>query len=61
MSNDVSLIMPIDARAMLIRASQTPITKWDPNARIKAVEKATAKIKLKYPHLFAEDKEDAEN
>jgi hypothetical protein len=49
--------LPIDAQNDLMRASQTPITRADPLARVKAIEQATQRIKRKYPELFKEPKQ----
>lgn len=45
-------ILPPDVRRMLIEAASLPIPKDDPLARQKAIERATARAKFKYPHLF---------
>lgn len=46
--------LPPDAVALLQRAAITPITADDPLARVKAIEAATQRVKLKYPNLFKE-------
>ena len=47
-------LLPDDAIAELVKASQTEPTRADPLARQKAIEKATERIKTRYPHLFHE-------
>lgn len=47
--------LPIEAAELLKRAAQTPVTRADPLARLKAIEKATQRIKSLYPNLFKKD------
>lgn len=47
--------LPIEAQEILKRAAQTPITRTDPLARVKAIEKAVQRIKDLYPHLFKKE------
>lgn len=54
-------LLPEDARQILIKASQTPVTAHDPLARIRAIESAEATIKKMYPYLFREDEYEPEN
>lgn len=48
----ISTVLPPDAAKALQQAAKTPITASDPNARSKAVERATALVKRKYPQFF---------
>ncbi|HHV49103.1 MAG TPA: hypothetical protein GXX56_09120 [Rhodocyclaceae bacterium] len=48
----VSNLLPEDARRALINAAQTPITRADPLARVKAIEKAIERVKREYPQFF---------
>lgn len=45
-------LLPPSAIKALQEAAKTPITAADPLARVKAIERATRRIKLDYPHLF---------
>ena len=45
-------MLPDDARKWLQDAAKTKNTTDDPNAREKAIDKATLRAKRKYPHLF---------
>ena len=45
-------VLPKEAIAELIKATRTPVTRADPLARQRAIEKATQRIKTRYPHLF---------
>lgn len=47
-------ILPPDARASLRRASCVQPTEQDPNARIKAIDAATAKVRAQHPQFFKE-------
>ena len=47
--------LPYEAVELLKRAAQTPITRADPLARVKAIEKATQRIKTLFPNLFKKD------
>ena len=40
---------------LLKQAAQTPITRIDPLARVKAIEKATQRVKSLFPNLFKKD------
>jgi hypothetical protein len=44
--------LPRDAAKQLQRAARTPITRADPLARVKAIEKAIERIKREYPQFF---------
>ena len=44
--------LPLEAQRILMRAAQTPVTAADPLARTKAIEKATQRVKTKYPEYF---------
>lgn len=46
--------LPTDAAKLLKQAAQTPITRADPLARVKAIEKATERVKRQYPQFFKE-------
>jgi len=48
-------LLPPDAIAALQRAAATPPIGPDPLARQKAIEKATARIKLQYPDYFHQE------
>ena len=45
-------LLPAAAIRALQEAARTPITAADPLARVKAIERATRRIKRDYPHLF---------
>lgn len=45
-------VLPRDAIAELKRAAQTPNTAADPQAREKAIDDVTRRIKRNYPLLF---------
>ncbi len=47
-------LLPPDVIRMLQRAAQTLITQDDPLARVKAIEKATNRVKHHYPQFFKE-------
>lgn len=47
--------LPQEAIDLLKKAAQTPVTRADPLARIKAVEKTTQRIKSLFPNLFKKD------
>ena len=47
--------LPFDARAQLVRASQTPITSGDLLARARAIEEASERIRYQYPHFFKKE------
>lgn len=46
--------LPPDAAKLLKQAAQTPITRADPLARVKAIEKAVERVKRQYPQFFKE-------
>lgn len=48
-------LLPADARMILMAAAKTPVLPCDPLARVKAIEKATERVKAMYPHLFTND------
>jgi hypothetical protein len=48
-------VLPAAAIALLQRAAQTPITADEPLARVKAIEKATKRVKQQYPEFFKKD------
>ncbi|AAR97704.1 hypothetical protein ACLRAE_12470 [Bordetella bronchiseptica] len=50
----VQTTLPPEAMRLLQQAAQTPITRADPLARVKAIEKATERVKRQYPHFFKE-------
>lgn len=45
-------LLPPSAIKALQEAAKTPITAADPLARVKAIERATQRIKREHPHLF---------
>jgi len=45
-------VLPSDAAKLLQQAAQTPITRADPLARVKAIEKAIERVKREYPQFF---------
>lgn len=47
-------VLPRDAAKLLQQAAQTPITRADPLARVKAIEKAIERVKREYPQFFKE-------
>ena len=49
--------LPLEAQRILMRAAQTPVTAADPLARTKAIEKATQRVKAKYPEYFQVESE----
>ena len=44
--------LPRDAAKLLQQAAQTLITRADPLARVKAIEKAIERVKREYPQFF---------
>ena len=53
--------LPLEAQRILMRAAQTPVTAADPLARTKAIEKATQRVKAKYPEYFQMESENHES
>lgn len=47
-------VLPRDAAKLLQQAAQTPIPGHDPLARVKAIDKATERVKRQYPQFFKE-------
>ena len=47
-----NVLLPRDAAKLLQQAAQTPITRADPLARVKAIEKAIERVKREYPQFF---------
>lgn len=45
-------VLPRDAVKLLQQAAQTPITRADPLARVKAIDKAIERVKREYPQFF---------
>jgi hypothetical protein len=45
-------LFPIEVRAMLQRAAQTPIPRGDPYARTKAVDAAIMRARQMHPECF---------
>lgn len=45
-------VLPVDAQLDLMAASQVPVTRADPLARLKAIEKATQRAQRNHPYLF---------
>lgn len=52
MTPTLSTVLPPAARVKLQQAAQTPITRADPLARVKAIEKAIERVKREYPQFF---------
>jgi hypothetical protein len=48
-------VLPPEAALLLQQAAQTPITRDDPLARVKALEKATERVKRQYPQFFQQE------
>lgn len=48
-------LLPADARKMLKKAAETPVTGADPLARTKAIDRAAAIIKARYPEYFRKE------
>ena len=53
----LSRLLPYDAAKLLQQAAQTPVTRADPLARVKAIEKATERVKHAYPYYFIKETE----
>jgi hypothetical protein len=51
-SHPLHTALPIEAQLELMRASSTPIPANDPLARIKAIEKATQRVKHNHSQFF---------
>jgi hypothetical protein len=51
-AHPIHTALPVEAQLELMRASLTPITRDDPLARIKAIEKATQRVKHNHPQFF---------
>lgn len=47
-------LLPPAAAKLLQQAAQTPIPGHDPLARVKAIEKATERVKSNHPQFFKE-------
>jgi hypothetical protein len=47
--------LPQEAVDLLKKAAQTPVTRADPLARLKAIEKATQRIKSLFPKFFKKE------
>lgn len=47
-------VLPPAAARLLQQAAETPNTRENPWARIRAIEKATARVKRDYPQFFKE-------
>jgi hypothetical protein len=45
-------VLPREAATLLQQAAKTPITRNDPLARVKAIEKAVERVKRDHPHCF---------
>ena len=56
----LSAFLPRDAAMALLQAAETPITRYDPLARVKAIEKVTERIKAQYPHLYKEQQNESQ-
>jgi hypothetical protein len=44
--------LPAQAQEILKKAAKTPVTRADPLARIKAMEKADQRVKTLFPQYF---------
>jgi hypothetical protein len=53
-------VLPEDARALLVKASETPGGPGNRLAKSKAIDAAMERIRAKYPRLFVELPEVAE-
>lgn len=47
--------LPLEAKLLLQRAAETPITVDDPLARVKAVDHAIQRVKRDYPNFFSDE------
>jgi hypothetical protein len=47
-------LLPLEAARLLQQAAQTPIPGHDPLARVKAIDKATERVKRQFPQFFKE-------
>jgi len=45
-------LLPPAAREALKRAAQTPVSEFDPLARVKAIEKCLERLRRQYPEHF---------
>ena len=48
----VSSHFPFEIRQRLVAASETPVTVWDPMARVRKIDAAVQWAKTRYPELF---------
>lgn len=48
----IATALPPEAVRLLQRAAKTPITRVDPLARVKAIERAIERVKRRNPELF---------
>lgn len=48
-------MLPTEAVIALKKAANTPITQKDPNARVKAIERAIGYVRREYPDRFRND------
>lgn len=48
----ISNHFPPPVRDLLVNASHTPFDEFDPEARVRAVNRAIAQVRRHYPHLF---------
>lgn len=46
--------LPYHAAKLLQNAALTPVSVFDPLARVKAIDKATEQVKRQYPQFFKE-------
>lgn len=51
-ADTVSQHFPPDVRARLVEAARVPVTEADPMARVRAVDRAVAWARLRYPEMF---------
>lgn len=47
-------LLPLEAARLLQQAAQTPTPGHDPLARVKAIDKATERVKRQFPQFFKE-------
>lgn len=48
-------VLPRDAARLLQEAALTPNPRGDPLARLKALERATGRVKAMYPQFFQQE------
>ena len=53
-ANWTAAIFPPECVKLLQEAARTPVPEHNPNARIIAIERATAQIRQQHPNFFKE-------